>query len=125
MTNSLDQVEDKEARYQALLDASTAGGPLGLGGEVTSVFRYKFDFPAGGDFEATVEIPPEEGTVRASSQVAVTITELSGNPPAPILGSVYMNVLNVVPQNDNSVKVRGQIQFGSQIWARLNLIIVN
>jgi hypothetical protein len=121
MTNPLDQVGDKEPS----LDASTAGAP---GGPARFNYWYFYDFEARGAFTLTVEVPWLDAIIEKGSQVAASITELTTDPlhaPKPMMGDAYMSVDNVVPDPhvNNSLAVRGRVQFGTLLPVRLNFII--
>jgi hypothetical protein len=62
--------------------------------------------------------------VASNSQVAVSITEVNEN-DVPFLGNANMGILNVVPQSDGTITVRGHVDHPSRLRCVLNFIIVN
>lgn len=62
--------------------------------------------------------------VRADSQVAVSITELT-DAGVPQLGQANMGILNVVPQADGTITVRGHVDHPRRLRCLVNFIIVN
>lgn len=62
--------------------------------------------------------------VRSNSQVAVSISEANQN-NVPFLGGANMGILNVVPQDDSTITVRGHVDHPARLRCVLNFIIVN
>ncbi len=62
--------------------------------------------------------------VFGNSQVSVTITEVDRN-GTPFLGAATMQVYNVIPQDDGTITVKFNVDWGSPLQILLNFIIVN
>lgn len=63
-------------------------------------------------------------TVRADSQVSVSLTEVDNN-NTPVLGLATTQVMNVVPHADGTMTVRYHVGWNSNIRVLFNFIIVN
>lgn len=62
--------------------------------------------------------------VRRDSQVAVSITEVDAQ-DTPFLGAANMWIMNVVPQDDGTITVRGHVAHPSRLRCQVNFVIVN
>jgi len=62
--------------------------------------------------------------VNGIGQIAVSITELDSS-GQPMIGDAVMHVYNVAPNNDSTLFVRGEVQWGSPLPLRLNILILN
>jgi hypothetical protein len=98
------------------------GARADSGGTPTSTFWGMADFTVNHGFARTLVFPANV-IVRPDSQIAVSITELTGA-GVPFLGSAIMNVDNVVPQQGRVI-VRGDVHWDAPLRVRLNFVIVN
>jgi hypothetical protein len=92
---------------------------------IRSIFSERKLIRAAGDFQLSFFFGGPV-TVKADSQVLVSITEVSqGEGSAPFLGEATMSIANVVPQDDGTVWVRGHVEHPEQLLCMLNFVIVN
>ena len=112
---------DKKALTSKEIHTHTAG--LSGSGRVSSTFWAYGEGKVNGRFFFTFTFGSNV-TVNAFSQVAASITELNSPDRNPFLGDADMGILNVVP-SDQTVIVAGNIQWGSPLDFRINLIIAN
>lgn len=90
---------------------------------ITSIFWGQKTIIATGQFQLNFFFGGSV-IVRADSQVAVSITEVT-EAGMPFLGSAPMSIMNVVPQSDGTITVRGHVNHTPGLRCLLNFIIVN
>jgi hypothetical protein len=90
---------------------------------ISSIFWGMHTVQAKGQFQLNFGFG-EPVIVLSNSQVAVSITEVNQD-DVPFLGSAKMGILNVVPKDDGTITVRGNIDWPSPLRCMLNFIIVN
>jgi hypothetical protein len=95
----------------------------GLTTNITSIFWGMKTIQAQGQFQLNFGFD-DPVIVLANSQVSVSITEVNQD-DVPFLGSANMGILNVVPQDDGTIPVRGHVDWRSRLRCLLNFIIVN
>jgi hypothetical protein len=108
---------DKDVVARDTLDVA------GLNTNITSIFWGMKFILAQGRFQLNFFFS-DPVIVKANSQVSVSITEVNQN-NVPFLGNANMGILNVVPQDDGTITVRGNVDWTSQLRCLLNFIIVN
>ena len=108
--------------------ARAAGGPaatpLAIGQTNVSSIFWSFHFVTTNGVRALNFGFPSIVQVFSNSQVSVSICEVDGN-GTPFLGLATMQVLNVVPQQDGTITVKYNVDWGSPIRVVFNFIIVN
>jgi hypothetical protein len=112
------EVADIEA-----VDRHPIGTALHDGTNISSIFWAIKVILAQGQFQLNFFFA-DPVIVRSDSQVSVSISEASGS-NVPFLGNANMGVLNVVPQSDGTITVRGHVDHPSRLRCVLNFIIVN
>ena len=117
--------EVKASRYEAMPDlGDQLDTARELAGPPSSIFWCFHDFRARGRFNVHVPVAEPDVVVNAVSQIAASITELTPS-GVPHLGNADMWVMNVVPNDDNTLLVRGRVDWDDFLPVRLNMIIVN
>jgi hypothetical protein len=116
-TEILEPGPDKAVAAPDTLEAA------GLVTNISSIFYAWKEIRAQREFQATFRFD-NRVIVNADSQVSVSITEINqGN--VPFLAEADMVIWNVVPKEDGTISVRGNVDWGSPLRCRLNFIIVN
>lgn len=84
---------------------------------------FSFDLVVSGKFDTFLKLP---GVVNAWSKVFVSICEVGivDGQVKPKLGSADMQIYNVVPQDDGTVKVRGLVNFNQPLNVRLSVLVM-
>jgi hypothetical protein len=90
---------------------------------ITSIFWGMQTISAKGEFQANFHFD-DSVIVHADSQVSVSITEVNRD-DVPFLAEADMVIWNVVPKDDGTISVRGNVDWRSPLRCRLNFIIVN
>jgi hypothetical protein len=90
---------------------------------ITSIFWGMQTISAKGEFQANFHFD-DSVIVHADSQVSVSITEVNQD-NVPFLAEADMVIWNVVPKDDGTISVRGNVDWRSPLRCRLNFIIVN
>lgn len=90
---------------------------------IASIFWGMQTIQAQGEFQANFRFD-DPVIVRSDSQVSVSITELNQD-DVPFLAAADMSIWNVVPKDDGTISVRGNIDWPSPLRCRLNFIIIN
>jgi hypothetical protein len=117
------EVEVKAGDKSALRDRTTHTAPLWQYGKVTSTVWAFGEGKIKGLFTLTFNFGSDV-TVTPFSQVAASITELDTPNRNPFLGQAVLSIDNVVPYTQRVV-VLGNVQYGSPLDFRVNLIIAN
>jgi hypothetical protein len=123
---ALEAVTSKNGGAEATLEA-VERHPIGKashdGTNMSSVFWGMADIVTHGQFKRNIGFPGAD--VRHDSQVAVSITELRTQDNHPFIGDANMGILNVAPDADGTVWVRGHVDWPSDLRCRLNFVILN
>ncbi|MCA2207447.1 MULTISPECIES: hypothetical protein [Nocardia] len=121
---SADTVEDADFEStKAGYSAVEAMGTRAIGEtNITSIFWAQQGLLTHGTGAWVFGFP--NATVRADSQVSVSLTERDNN-GTPFLGLATTQVLNVVPHADGTISVRYHVGWSSNIRVLFNFIIVN
>jgi hypothetical protein len=116
-TEILEPGPDKAVAGRDTLEAA------GLVTNISSIFYAWKEIRAQRKFQATFRFD-NRVIVNADSQVSVSITEINQD-NVPFLAEANMVIWNVVPREDGTISVRGNVDWGSPLRCRLNFIIVN
>ena len=115
--------EEAGAGVEAVVERHPIGTATHDGTNISSIFWGMKTILAQGQFQLNFFFA-DPVIVRADSQVAVSITEVTEQ-DVPFLGAANMGILNVVPQADGTITVRGHVDHPSRLRCLLNFIIVN